>query len=446
MTSPTTAPLTRTSDENKTDPLDKLSAAKLANADISKISELRKTLKEAYPYQRYFENFSAALEAPNDFCKRQFQDQLQHKYNLRPNVKSLIKLQPRTSSSNASHTCNLLQAAMLNFTDTEVASDYFSDDSGLLAEAQDTPADGRANVKITARQLAAMSRTLDLGYQYQNHLSRTFNVGTVQFNAMRLAKLNMKLAAYTKYFSNDVHQSLWLMLKNLSSGPEDVSNGDIFHNAAIQLYSVQLFGKYLVDAVLIICRLTDQSTQDRYLLYVPNDTGPGFYHSPDEDNFRVTLAANLLGHSALRKLFGSRLNKRDQAGFLTQQLSAISFKDDITLHPLKQKLFEYIANRPLDTLFADARQCAVPVADINHSIHERRRENPERHQRWTLSQTVIDDFSKRQRTYATDELISEVFNGVEGWTSAEKLKTLHSLLDLKEQSLSNGDDDPTAAL
>ncbi|WLH34110.1 hypothetical protein PSH79_19510 [Pseudomonas sp. FP2196] len=445
MTSPKTAPPNKISDVNKAELVDKLIAAKLANADTSKISEFRKTLEKAYPYQRYFDNFSAALEAPNDFCQRQLQDELQNKYNLRLNVKSLIKLQPRTSTSNASHTYNLLQAAMLNFTDNEVASHYFSDDSELLADAQDTPDDGRANVKITAQQFAAMSRTLDLGNQYQNHLSRTFNVGSVQLNAMRLAKLNMKLAAYTKYFSNDIHQSLWLMLTNLTRGLEDISNGDIFQNGPIQLYSVQLFRKYLVDAVLIVCRLTDQSTQDRYLLYVPNDTGPGFYHSHDEYNCRVSLTVNLLGESPLRKLFASRLNKTDQ-GFLTSQLSSISFKDDITFHPLKQKLFKYIANRPLDTFFTNVRQCAVPVADINQSIHDKRRENPELHQRWALSESLTDDFSKRLRTYAPDALISEVFTGVENWASSEKLKALHQLLDLKENPTSSADGEPTPSL
>lgn len=419
---------------------------KLANADKRKITEYRETLEQAHPYQVFFDNLLAPLKTPEDFCRQRLQEALQNKYNSQLNPQDLIRLQPRHSVSKAMPLYTLLDAAMLNFTDIETAAHYFSDDSETLTDAQDIPTEGSTNTRIGARQFAALSRMLDLGVQYQNYISRTFNVSSVKLNALRLAKLNMKLATYSKYFSNDIHQSLWFMLKNLSRGSADIANGDNFNNAPLQLYSVELFGKYLVDAVLITCRLTDQSTQDRYLIYVPNDTGPGFYLNPDEDNCRITLAVKLLGQSPLRKLFASRLPKTDQNGFLTSHLSSISFIDDITFQPLKQRLFEYIASRHLDTFLADARQCAVPVADISSSNHQQRREPTELQQRRMLCESLTDDFSKRLRTCATDALISEVFSGVEGWTSAEKLHAIHQLLDLKEKSSLAGDVEPTAAL
>ncbi|POA46151.1 hypothetical protein C1893_21445 [Pseudomonas sp. MPR-ANC1] len=420
-------------DWDKAKIVEKFLTDKLPNADKTRIADYRSELKKALPLQTFFETLLPTLDSPNKFCGRILRDELRTTYGPRFRVQDLIKLVPKAGSEKDRHACTLLRAAMLNFTETEAAADYFSADSATLSDAQDAPAEGAADSRLTAQAFAALSRKLDLGDQYQKLIAQTFAGPDVQLQAMRLGKLNMRLAAYNRYFSKDIHLSQLFMLTQFTEGNDEIFNGECFNNAPIQLCSVQLFGKYLVNAVLIICRLTHESTQDRYILYVPDDKGSGFYQDDNEDNCRIRLAASLLGQSPLRNVFASQLNSSDQEDFLNEKLSVVSFSKDINFVPLSHGLFEYLFKRQLDKFASDVKQLAVPVAEVDQSMHDKRRENRALQQRPSLSETLIYDFSRRIRAGTPDTLLSEVFIGVEDWTFSEKLQGLNALLDLKEK-------------
>ena len=420
-------------DWDKAKVVEKFLTNKVPNADKARIADYRSELKKALPLQTFFETLLPTLDNPNKFCGRILRDELRTTYGTRFRVQDLIKLAPKAGGDKVRHACTLLRAAMLNFTETEAAADYFSADSSTLSDTQDAPVEGAAESKITAQAFAALSHKLDLGDQYQKLLARTFAVPDIQLQAMRLGKLNMRLAAYNRYFSKDIHPSLFFMLTQFTEGNDDIFNGDHFNNAPIQLCSVQLFGKYLVNAVLIICRLTHESTQDRYFLYVPDDKGSSFYQDDNDDNCRIRLAASLLGQSPLRRAFASQLNSSDQDNFLNEKQAVVSFTKDISFAPLSQGLFEYLFKRKLDKFAADVKQLAVPVAEVNQSIHDKRRENRALQQRPSLYETLIYDFSRRIRAGTLDTLLSEAFIGVEDWSFSEKLQGLNALLELKEK-------------
>ncbi|MFJ2481482.1 dermonecrotic toxin domain-containing protein [Pseudomonas sp. NPDC087598] len=420
-------------DWDKATIVEKCLSGKLPNADQTRIAEYRSALKKALALQTFFETLLPSLDTPNKFCGRILRDELRKTYGTRFRVQDIIRLVPKARSEKAKHACTLLQAAMLNFTNAEAAANYFSADSATLSDAQDTPADSAANVQMTAQVFAALSRKLDLGDQYQKLITRTFEEPNVQLQAVQLGKLNMRMAAYNRYFSKDIQQFLLFMLTQFTEGNDDILNGDLFNNAPIQLCSVQIFGKYLVNAVLIICRLTHESTQDRYLLYVPDDKGSVFYHTDNEDNCRISLAASLLGQSSLRSVFAAQLNRSDQNDFLNEKLGVVSFTKDISFTPLSQGLFEYLFKRQLDKFASDVKQLAVPVAEVNQSMHDKRRENRALQQRPSLSETLMYDFNKRIRAGSPDALLSDVFSGVEDWTFSEKLLGLNALLNLKEK-------------
>lgn len=435
-TPPNNEPLTgvfnRINDWDKAKTIEKCITDKLPNADKTRIDAYRSALEKLLPYRTSFENLLAKIDNPTVFCRRKLQEELRIRYGTQFRVGDKIRLKPKASSKRGKHVYTLLQAAMLNFSSAEAAADHFSTDSETLADLSDAPAEGSTDSKITAHSFAALSRNLDLGNEYQKYVSHILRVSSVRLHAEQLARLDMKLAAYTRYFSDAIHQSVLLMLTQLVDGHKDILNGSTFNNSPVQLYSVQLFRKYVVDAVLIVCRLTNESTKDRYFLYVPEDPGSIFYQDDDEDNCRIRLAANMIGPTSLRELFASGLNQSDQEEFLKKNLHDISITEDISFSPLTQGLFNYLFTRKVNKFLSDAKRVAAPKADIDQSIDSNRRENTVLQQRPALSETVLYDFSQRIRRSAVDALLSEVFTGVEDWSCSNKHTALNKLLDIKE--------------
>jgi len=401
----------------------------LLKADPVRLGEFRALLDEALPYQNYIDQLLGNLETLEDFCMRKLRQALQQQYGGRFSVNDSIKLKPATAVDDGSHTYTLLQAAMLNFTEQEAAAGYFSDDSKTLPKV-----DGSPPTQITAQAFALLSRQLDLGGEYRKHISRTFRVSSLELISLRMHKTNMKLAAYEKYFSKANFPLYRLVtLLNLAKGNEDIVYGDLFNNARIKLYSIQLFGKYMTDAVLITCRQTDHSTKDSYYVYIPNDAGDSFYQDDSEDQCRYRLAVNFVASKQLQELFISQLTHREQSEFRTLNLQSISFVENIAFIPLETGLYKHLFDRHLDKLTADTGELAVAVANVDEAAYANRRESQASLIGAAHLNSPNEDFNRRLRVYATDELLALVFASLDRWTAIEKHDALSRLVDLKKR-------------
>ncbi len=342
--------------------------------DPVRLADFRTTVEEALPYRNRINELLNTLETPENFCRRTLQHVLNHAYARPLRINDSIRLKPAKATDQGLYTYTLLQAAMLNFTEDEVAAGYFSSDSEVLCNVEETSGNGSPPIKITAQAFAGLSRQLDLGGEYQKHVARTFKVSSIELFGSRLHKFNMKLAVYEKYFSNldfPLHR-LFTLLK-LTNEDDDITHGQAFNNANIKLYSVQLFGKYTTDAVVIACRQTEQSTKDSYILYIPNDPAEGFYRDDNEEQCKYRLGVNFISNETLQKLLISQLTNAEQNVFPANNLSSISFVEDITFLPLEKGLYKHLFDRYLDKLSADARDIAVPVANVNDPAHADRR-------------------------------------------------------------------------
>ncbi|WP_095112906.1 dermonecrotic toxin domain-containing protein [Pseudomonas sp. Irchel 3H7] len=406
----------------------------LLKADPVRLDGFRALFDEALPYQYYIDQLLGKLETLEDLCKRKLRQALQQQYGGRFSINDSIKLKPATAVDDGSHTYTLLQAAMLNFTQQEAAAGYFSDDSEILTKVDEEAPDGSTPTQITAQAFALLSRQLDLGGEYKKHISRTFRVSSLELISLRMHKTNMKLAAYGKYFSKpNFPLSRLVTLLNLAKGNEDIVYGDLFNNSRIKLYSIQLFGKYMTDAVLITCRQTDQSTKDSYYVYIPNDAGDSFYQDDSEDQCRYRLAVNFVASKELQELFISQLTHREQSDFRTLNLESLSFLEDIAFIPLETGLYKHLFDRHLDKLTADAGELAVAVANVNEAAYANRRENQASLISAAHLNSPNEDFNRRLRIYATDELLALVFASLDRWTAIEKHDALSRLVDLKKR-------------
>lgn len=419
----------------------------LLKADPVRLGEFRALLDEALPYQNYIDQSLSTLETLKDFCKRKLRKALQQRYGRRFSVSDSIKLKPAAAVDDGAQTYTMLQAAMLNFTEQEAAAGYFSDDSRTLSKIDKKSADGSIPIQITAQAFALLSRQLDLGGNYQKHVSRTFRVSSFELISLRMHKTNMKLAAYAKYFSKPnfpLHRLITLL--NLAKGNEDIFHGDRFNNSSIKLQAIQLFGKYMTDAVLITCRQTDHSTKDSYYVYIPNDAGDSFYQDDSEEQCRYRLAVNLVASEELQELFISQLPHREQREFRALNLQSISFVEDIAFTPLETGLYKHLFDRHLDKLSADAGELAVAVANVNEPAYANRRQNQALRTDTAHLDNANEDFNRRMRVYASDELLALVFASLDRWTTVEKHDALSRLVDLKKRLAATDSGKPSAPI
>ncbi|VVO68365.1 hypothetical protein PS732_01192 [Pseudomonas fluorescens] len=442
-------------DRDKTMPVEKFLSTKLSNFEPShksKIDEYRATLEEAFVLQNAVDQSLSTLETPSIFCKRKLNMMMRTKYPSWVTAKHKIKLKPKTSSHEADYSITLLQAAMLNFTDTEAAADYYSSDSEIVFSPGDLSDDDIPKEKITAEEFSALSRSLDLGNEYQKMIEEKFNTAQARADAVQLAMLNLKLAAYTKFFSKDIDEETWSTLKNLTDKKVDIANGSVPEQERILFYSVQLLGKYDTNTVMLIVSKNDP-TKNQYILYVPNDRGPGFYVYNTPEDFRRKFEYLLQHDTPLPKFLASQMNLVDQAACLAElkelqkakntgtvdrkerSVSTIdlSGREYVTLTNLKaENLFAHISTLNLNTFITDTKRIAVPVNEVNLPTHANRRAHSHLHPRPPVSEQLTYSFRTRLRSSPVEALLSELFTGVEDWTVEEKKAGLLQLLDLKE--------------
>mgnify|MGYP006360511375 CR=1 FL=1 len=442
-------------DRDKTMPVEKFLSTKLSNFEPShksKIDEYRATLEEAFVLQNAVDQSLSTLETPSIFCKRKLNMMMRTKYPSWVTAKHKIKLKPKTSSDEADYSITLLQAAMLNFTDTEAAADYYSSDSEIVFSPGDLSDDDIPKEKITAEEFSALSRSLDLGNEYQKMIEEKFNTAQARADAVQLAMLNLKLAAYTKFFSKDIDEETWSTLKNLTDKKVDIANGSVPEQERILFYSVQLLGKYDTNTVMLIVS-KDDPTKNQYILYVPNDRGPGFYVYNTPEDFRRKFEYLLQHDTPLPKFLASQMNLFDQAACLAElkelqkakntgtvdrkerSVSTIdlSGREYVTLTNLKaENLFAHISTLNLNTFITDTKRIAVPVNEVNLPTHANRRAHSHLHPRPPVSEQLTYSFRTRLRSSPVEALLSELFTGVEDWTVEEKKAGLLQLLDLKE--------------
>lgn len=442
-------------DRDKTMPVEKFLSTKLSNFEPShksKIDEYRATLEEAFVLQNAVDQSLSTLETPSIFCKRKLNMMMRTKYPSWVTAKHKIKLKPKTSSDEADYSITLLQAAMLNFTDTEAAADYYSSDSEIVFSPGDLSDDDIPKEKITAEEFSALSRSLDLGNEYQKMIEEKFNTAQARADAVQLAMLNLKLAAYTKFFSKDIDEETWSTLKNLTDEKVDIANGRVPEQERILFYSVQLLGKYDTNTVMLIVSKNDP-TKNQYILYVPNDRGPGFYVYNTPEDFRRKFEYLLQHDTPLPKFLASQMNLFDQAACLAElkelqkakntgtvnrkerSVSTIdlSGREYVTLTNLKaENLFAHISTLNLNTFITDTKRIAVPVNEVNLPTHANRRAHSHLHPRPPVSEQLTYSFRTRLRSSPVEALLSELFTGVEDWTVEEKKAGLLQLLDLKE--------------
>ncbi|VVO66768.1 dermonecrotic toxin domain-containing protein [Pseudomonas fluorescens] len=431
-------------------------STKMKNFDPShntRIDEYRTALEEAFVLQCTLEGSLSTLETPVVFCKRKLREALRKKSTARFRPKDKIKLKPNTAAEDAGHSITLLQAAMLNFTGAEIAPDYYSSDSGVSSSAQGSP-DESPNEKITAQAFAELSRSLDMGSEYQKMLKEKFDTPEARENAVKLAILNMRVAAYSKFFSGEINEETWSTIKNLTDRKVDIVNGSELKSEPIVFHAVSLLDKYVANAVALLVRGKTPSTS-QYIIYVPDDSGPGFHVYDTPMEYLSKMDHQLRHGTPLANFLAPRMSLVEQATFLNELKTfdekkdtqnedvdlaekklpggGLSGKDRVAFIPLKEKgLFAYISTLNLNTFISDSKRIAVPVNEVNQPIHAGRRANCHSHSRPTVSEKITYSFRTRQRSAPVDSLLNELFTGVENWTIEEKQRQVCQLLELRK--------------
>ncbi|WP_277758780.1 DUF6543 domain-containing protein [Pseudomonas sp. A34-9] len=415
--------------------------------DPGKLADFRKAIDQAIPFHHYFESLVSKLVNLDQFCRIRLRHVLRQKYGMRFSVDDLIRLAPANSKDQTSHTLSLLQAAMLNFTDEEAAAGYYSSDSGTLPQLRKTANRGSSDLRITAQEFAVLSRELDLGRAYLTYLSRVLKDARTKRLGAQLHKHNFELFAYEKYFTKPhgkdslgaefpPHQLHALVQLLYSRG--DIYTDDLFYNGKIQLHALQLFGKYTTDVTLITWRHSTEAKKDSFILYVPYDSGDGFYKSESSIEYTDRFINEFFLREEFRELIKSQLPIAEQHEFSLKTLEHIN--SEINFIPLQKGLYQHLFDRYVDKFFADVKEFAVPVANINEPAYANRREKAALGEHLTHLKSPTDDFITRLRTNPTDRLLDTVFDSVNIWPVTEKHQALVRLLELKKTPPADNND------
>lgn len=232
-------------------------------------------------------------------------------------------------------------------------------------------------VAITPHAFARLCRTLDLGAQYQAHITalvQPADASTRQALEQQLEQHHREPLALTIQLaglSADARQ----MLDQLLAGRADAS----LAGRPVTLAALKVFGTVLVGPLLIGPDRLSSDRPERLVVYLPNDPQQPLKEYASSGEFMADLRTRLHG-IAYRQFFSRFIPAREQGTFfqqfnrLYQPAEGAGPAADYPLQPrvprlpldevaINGNLWTQLRQAQVRKIFADARAVAVPTGD-----------------------------------------------------------------------------------
>lgn len=269
------------------------------------------------------------------------------------------------------HQQSLLAAALHNFTEGETFA------SAILQGTVVQDSNGQ-DASLSPKAFYTLCRNLDLGGQYQAYLDTRLRPGgepgrqleaLLQEGYRAGLEAALRLSLYNGEISRHGFDQC-LPLASLVAGKPSAGTG-------LQPHALRVFGK-LARGVAVFAVAASDRSQKGLLCWVPDDPQGALTWYSTWDQLFLTMGKQfrLPGYVDFFQRFISERDREAYSRALGEALKQgdenVPVRLDGRHEVIEQPLFEYLCKQQIDTLLDNARVLAVPTADVDAQVRDRR--------------------------------------------------------------------------
>lgn len=326
----------------------------------------------------------------------------------------------------SSTTQTLLQAALHNFEDWETVKGATQQGSYIWSHASKGASESAPKVlPITPEEFAILSRNLDIGGQYQDHLASVFKPSSaIEKNALK--------EVFTRHERHSLmlHADIALMKKHISPLVHAYLLAVATPVARPRLFGQPQVYKYLkLDDILfrsvIVFQAKDLSLDPRCILYIPGDPVSNLREYENIQAAHVDLLDKLKNEDYRR--FFIQLSPQRQKLQLHNRLKARFEQGSSDLLRMQgvgisAEIFTHLYECKVEHLFDDARFLAVPTNEKNRlSLINRMEHYVETGLNiLNIAAFFVPGLGDVMMVVFAAQLMSDAFHGIESWEQGDK--------------------------
>ncbi|WP_439878144.1 NEL-type E3 ubiquitin ligase domain-containing protein [Pseudomonas prosekii] len=420
----------------------------LLTASSPVLAGLEAQARELLAYQQKFEALMLKLQPLDSFCATHLATALNKKWPVIFDVRSdaLVlpgfdcgcegtptKVDGEVLIPSIRH--SLLQAAMQNFTADETVTDGFPVGSTL-----DVASSPQGLPNFTPQTFATLCRELDLGKRYQEHINEVFNLSATPVglvNDLKWLKITkLRVDAYLALMKQHITEAACktLLALGTNSGTSAVEGIQIITHGGepLIIQGMELFAECVWGVVVFSKRSVETYPDEWCIVYMPNEPGRPFYEYNTFAEFKVYLGLKLKVRG-YKTYFAQGIQEDSKLDFFkaaAQSSDLATFK----ALPIHVPLSQFLIQSTLGKMQIDARELAVPTADVDQEVREKRLQNF-----LEMGLTVLNIaaffvpvLGQLMIGVTVGQLLGEVYDGVEDWENGDKQQALSHLLSITE--------------
>ncbi|QHF52099.1 NEL-type E3 ubiquitin ligase domain-containing protein [Pseudomonas sp. S49] len=430
--------------------LQKSLPAHLLKATVADLSALDQTSRDLHQIQATVAADLLALKSLQTFCINELSDALSRKWSVVFDVeKDFLSLPgvdcgcPATSTDENGiqtfphATPTLLQAAMQNFSEDEAAESF---PQGSFIRVHSAP-DGVTG--LTPATFAAFCRELDLGKRYQEHFQQVFGLRDSDDKVIATSTMTADIAKMKKLLLQfDLHQAALKshitlagqqMLQKLIDFDGGVSAQTLrYGNRTLIMQGIEIFDSCVWGVVVFSARSVELYPDEWCLVYMAGEPERPLYEYSSFTAFKQYLTQQLKVKS-YKDYFANSIDEDDKADFFKSVADSAEL-GHIKQLPITVALFEFMVQSHVGKLQLDARKLAVPTADIDEEVRQKRLLDFLQLGVTIVSVAgfVVPVLGQLMMGVAVGQLLGEVYEGVEDWRHGDHQQALSHLLSVAE--------------
>ncbi|NIF18774.1 NEL-type E3 ubiquitin ligase domain-containing protein [Pantoea sp. Cy-639] len=425
----------------------------MSKVDPSNFGLLAQALQSGLLCRQRLAGIWARVEPVDRFARARLQQAVEARYAIKVDVERLYFRQWYYFTSPSSsyitsrvptqdsdyYDTTLLSAALINFTAEQTQSEGQSRRNRLV-DAAEQPLQ-----QPTAHAFASFCRELDLGGQYQQHLTAvldgpqgpTADAKTFRQRLSELYASTLLVDAFKARAQGQLDNAELALVIDL------YRTGTVGRLAGIPVVAKQLqaFGCDL-QQILVLDVLDEgiiRTTSRRVLVYIPGDPQGAWNVADDLEAFARRGLGKRLRSSEYRRFFSRFVRQRDSAAFFSAVSDRLDDVADWATRDLDQHmkayplpLFEHLAAQRVAQIMDDAALIATPTAEIDQEV----RRAHEKHLQglgWTLAGLAaffVPAIGAMMLAVMAWELLDEVFQSVQDWREGDTGAALDHLLNV----------------